>query len=140
MDDIEKIPKKRGRKPKEKIYSVKELPKTFFEENKNEAYILHLPIKSMDKKSNSPLPNNMNNDYSIYNESIDNYDLNTKNLLLTQTDLLNNNLFENNSMKDDVHRPVLQNCVRHADEFYCTILSYGGFRYLLHTRLQRSDI
>ena len=103
-DDIEKIPKKRGRKPKEKIYSVKELPKTFFEENKNEAYILHLPIKSLDKKSNSPLPNNINNDYSIYNESIDNYDLNTKNLLLTQTDLLNNNLFENNIVKDDVYR------------------------------------
>jgi hypothetical protein len=62
----------------------------------------------MDKKSNSPLPNNINNDYSIYNESIDNYDLNTKNLLLTQTDLLNNNLFENNIIKDDVNREELK--------------------------------
>ena len=35
-EEVEKIPKKRGRKPKEKIYSIKELPKTFFEENKNE--------------------------------------------------------------------------------------------------------
>ena len=32
-ETLEPGPKKRGRKPKEKIYSVKELPKTFFEEN-----------------------------------------------------------------------------------------------------------
>ena len=90
---VDKIPKKRGRKPKEKIYSVKELPKTFFEENKNETFILHLPIKTTDKNnSNSPLPN-MNNDmsYSIYDENMNNYNINNNNLLLTQLDLLENN-------------------------------------------------
>ena len=96
---VDKIPKKRGRKPKEKIYSVKELPKTFFEENKNETFILHLPIKTTDKNnSNSPLPN-MNNDmsYSIYDENMNNYNINNNNLLLTQLDLLenNNNLLNN---------------------------------------------
>ena len=94
IDDNNKVPKKRGRKPKEKIYSVKELPKTFFEENKNETFILHLPIKTTDKNnSNSPLPN-MNNDasYSIYDEKMNNYNINNNNLLPTQFDLLDENL------------------------------------------------
>jgi hypothetical protein len=78
--DSEKIPKKRGRKPKEKIYSVKELPKTFFEDNKNETFILHLPIKtSEDKEQYIPIPNH-NDNYSYYN--------NDDNMLLTQVDLL----------------------------------------------------
>lgn len=94
IDDNDKVPKKRGRKPKEKIYSVKELPKTFFEENKNETFILHLPIKTTDKNNiNSPLPN-MNNDtsYSIYDEELNNYNINNNNLLPTQFNLLDENL------------------------------------------------
>ena len=92
----EKIPKKRGRKPKEKIYSVKELPKTFFEENKNETLILHLPIKLNDKDiNNQPQPNINNIQYSIYNEDINNYKINDKNLLLTQQNLLDNLVFDN---------------------------------------------
>ena len=87
--DCEKIPKKRGRKPKEKVYSVKELPKTFFEENKNETFILHLPIKISDN-NNNPLPNSKNDySYSIYDEDLNNYKINDNNLLPTQTNLLN---------------------------------------------------
>lgn len=92
IDEINKMPKKRGRKPKEKIYSVKELPKTFFEENKNETFILHLPIKTSDKNNiNSPLPN-IDNDlnYSIYDNNLNNYHINNNNLLLTQLDLITN--------------------------------------------------
>jgi hypothetical protein len=82
----EKIPKKRGRKPKEKIYSVKELPKILFEENKSESLILHLPITPIDKVDNDPLPNLLNNlSYSMYN-------LNENNLLPTQNNLMNNEL------------------------------------------------
>lgn len=84
--DSEKIPKKRGRKPKEKIYSVKELPKTFFEDNKNETFILHLPIKtSEDKEQYIPIPNH-NDNYSYYN--------NDDNMLLTQVDLLDTKTLE----------------------------------------------
>ena len=87
VEEIEKIPKKRGRKPKEKVYSVKELPKTFFEENKNETFILHLPIKTSEQNNDYiPKPNN-NDNYSIYND-IDNYKISENNLLLTQVDLL----------------------------------------------------
>jgi len=71
-DEIEdqKIPKKRGRKPKETVYSVKELPKTFFEENKNDPLIMHLPITSADKSSNLPEPNNNDSlSYSSLNNS-----------------------------------------------------------------------
>jgi hypothetical protein len=88
ITDCEKIPKKRGRKPKEKVYSVKELPKTFFEENKNETFILHLPIKISDN-NNNPLPNSKNDySYSIYDEDLNNYKINDNNLLPTQTNLL----------------------------------------------------
>jgi len=98
LEEIEKIPKKRGRKPKEKIYSVKELPKTFFEENKNETLILHLPIKTIDIiNENTPLPNNNNDLYSIYND-IDNYKINDNNLLLTQ-----DNLLSENNIKQELH-------------------------------------
>jgi len=97
INELEKIPKKRGRKPKEKIYSVKELPKTFFEENKNETFILHLPIKVSDK-NNTPLPNTDNDSsYSIYNEELNNYKINDNNLLLTQSNLLDVNMNMNNS-------------------------------------------
>jgi hypothetical protein len=85
--ETEKIPKKRGRKPKEKVYSVKELPKTFFEENKNETFILHLPIKSCEINNEYiPIPNN-NNNYSIYND-IETEKMSDNNLLPTQVDLL----------------------------------------------------
>ena len=103
IDETEKIPKKRGRKPKEKIYSVKDLPKTFFEENKNETFILHLPIKKSDIDLN-PQPNIKNTgDYSIYDEELNNYKINENNLLLTQTNLLNNNNLNslNNLIFDD---------------------------------------
>jgi hypothetical protein len=96
IDENEKVPKKRGRKPKEKIYSVKELPKTFFEENKNETFILHLPIKATEI-DNNPLPSIKDNiDYSIYDENMNNYKINDFNLLPTQLDLLENNNLINN--------------------------------------------
>jgi hypothetical protein len=89
-NEIEKIKKKRGRKPKEKVYSVKELPKTFFEENKNETFILHLPIKKEDKNiDNNPLPDLKKGiEYSSYNEIINKYDINDNNLLPTQYNLI----------------------------------------------------
>jgi hypothetical protein len=111
VDTNDKVPKKRGRKPKEKIYSVKELPKTFFEENKNETFILHLPIKTTDKNnSNSPLPN-INNDmgYSIYDEDMNNYNINNNNLLPTQLDLLEDNLDDNLLIKKDISSLVFDN-------------------------------
>ena len=106
VEEVDKVPKKRGRKPKEKIYSVKELPKTFFEENKNETFILHLPIKPNDKNnSNSPLPDDKNN-YSIYNEEINDYKLNETNLLPTQLNLMGDDLvfdkYENVDFREDI--------------------------------------
>jgi len=106
VEENEKIPKKRGRKPKEKIYSVKELPKTFFEENKNETFILHLPIQSSEKNNcNSPVPN-MNNpvNYSIFNEELNNYKVNNNNLLLTQQDLLDSFIFDNEPIDNNDSR------------------------------------
>ena len=93
VDECEKVAKKRGRKPKEKVYSVKELPKTFFDENKNEALILHLPIKISDINNHmNPLPNMKNEmSYSIYNEHNNNYKINELNLLPTQDNFLKNN-------------------------------------------------
>jgi hypothetical protein len=100
IDENEKIPKKRGRKPKEKVYSVKELPKTFFEENKSEALILHLPITPIDKIDNNPLPNLLNSSnnisYSVYNNNVNNYNLDQNNLLPTQMNLMNNSELHNN--------------------------------------------
>jgi hypothetical protein len=89
-NEVEKIKKKRGRKPKEKVYSVKELPKTFFEENKNEPFILHLPIKKEDKNNDkNPLPDlNKGINYSSYNEIINNYNISEDNLLPTQYNLM----------------------------------------------------
>ena len=113
IEENEKIPKKRGRKPKEKIYSVKELPKTFFEENKNETFILHLPIKTNDKMNdNNPLPNVKNGlNYSIYDEDMNNYKINNNNLLPTQFDLLdigtNNLIFD--SEKNDNYENIDSN-------------------------------
>ena len=99
-NEIEKIKKKRGRKPKEKVYSVKELPKTFFEENKNEPFILHLPLKKEDKNNdNNPLPDlNKGINYSSYNEVINTYNISEDNLLPTQFNLLDdkNNKFNLN--------------------------------------------
>ena len=67
-NDLQKVPKKRGRKPKEKVYSVKEFPKSFLDDNKNETYILHLPIKSEEVTyDNQPFPNN----YSTYTNTTD---------------------------------------------------------------------
>jgi hypothetical protein len=91
-EEVEKIPKKRGRKPKEKIYSVKELPKTFFEENKNETLILHLPINLNNLNNNYPLPN-IEDNYS-YIENINNNN-NISDNLLTQNNLLENNNINN---------------------------------------------
>jgi hypothetical protein len=96
LNEVDKVPKKRGRKPKEKVYSVKELPKTFFEENKNETFILHLPIKVSDQENNNPMPSSKNeSNFSIYDEEFDSYKVNENNLLPTQINLLNenNNLF-----------------------------------------------
>lgn len=85
IEENEKIPKKRGRKPKEKIYSVKELPKTFFEENKNETFILHLPIK-LNEIDNEPMPNiNDYINYSLLDEKSDSY----SNMLMTQNNSVN---------------------------------------------------
>ena len=90
LEEVEKTPKKRGRKPKEKIYSVKELPKTFFEENKNETFILHLPIKTSEQNNEYiPIANN-NDNYSIYND-VDNHKVSENNLLLTQVNLMDSN-------------------------------------------------
>jgi hypothetical protein len=101
-DEIEKVPKKRGRKPKEKVYSVKELPKTFFEENKNEALILHLPIKASDKLDDNPLPDNKNNiEYSIFDENMNNYNINNSSLLPTQQNFLEENFKDNNNFMFD---------------------------------------
>jgi hypothetical protein len=105
LDTIEKIPKKRGRKPKEKIYSVKELPKTFFEENKNETFILHLPIKMSDRDNNLEPKPLINNNYSMLDNEINNNQLvtnNISNILMTQDDLLDNLVFDNDdSDKND---------------------------------------
>jgi hypothetical protein len=96
VEENEKIPKKRGRKPKEKVYSVKELPKTFFEENKNETFILHLPIKSSDLINNIPLPNISNeNTYSFYDNNLGDYKVNNDNLLPTQFNLMNHDNLSN---------------------------------------------
>jgi len=118
----EKIPKKRGRKPKEKIYSVKELPKTFFEENKNEIFILHLPIKSTERETiNEPLPSMSDN--SNYSMLIDNdmNDNNNDNMLLTQQTLMtpqqnimHNFLFDMN--KDEKKTPEIFHVKKDDDE------------------------
>ena len=98
LEEVEKTPKKRGRKPKEKIYSVKELPKTFFEENKNETFILHLPIKTSEQNNEYiPIANN-NDNYSIYND-VDNYKVSENNLLLTQVNLMDSNEIVNDNNK-----------------------------------------
>ena len=76
----EKKPKKRGRKPKEKVYSVKELPKTFFEENKNETLILHLPIKPNEKMEN-PHPEASNNDTNCCSEDVTSVERNDANVV-----------------------------------------------------------
>jgi hypothetical protein len=104
-DEVDKVPKKRGRKPKEKVYSVKELPKTFFEENKNETFILHLPIKISDQNNNSnPMPSLKNdNTYSMYDEGIDSYKVNENNLLPTQFNLLNENDNDNLVFDNDTY-------------------------------------
>ena len=96
IEECEKVAKKRGRKPKEKVYSVKELPKTFFDENKNEALILHLPVKISDINNHTNPQPNMKNEmsYSIYNEQHNNYKVNELNLLPTQDNFLKNS--ENN--------------------------------------------
>ncbi len=93
VDENEKIPKKRGRKPKEKIYSVKELPKTFFEENKNETYILHLPIKLSDTENlNEPKPNiNELITYSLLDDKPDTYE-NLENYMLLSNNKISDNL------------------------------------------------
>jgi hypothetical protein len=96
-EEVEKIPKKRGRKPKEKIYSVKELPKTFFEENKNETLILHLPINLNNINNNYPIPNIEDNYSYIENNN------NLSNNLLTQNNLLENNKIDNILFNDDNH-------------------------------------
>ena len=44
---------------------MKELPKTFFEENKNETLILHLPLQEQDIKNY--LDNNLLNSVDIKN-------------------------------------------------------------------------
>jgi hypothetical protein len=110
QDEIDKIPKKRGRKPKEKVYSVKELPKTFFEENKNETFILHLPIKNSDLNNNIPQPNiNNENSYFVYN-NIDYYNINNNNLLPTQENLLpNNNLNNLNNLNNSYNNILVFN-------------------------------
>lgn len=104
QEEIDKIPKKRGRKPKEKIYSVKEFPKSFFEENKNETLILHLPIKITDTNNeNNPLPS-YNNNYSIYDEESDIYKVNNDDLLPTQYDFLSDEKI--NISIDDNYEPI----------------------------------
>ena len=101
-DEVEKVPKKRGRKPKEKVYSVKELPKTFFEENKNEALILHLPIKASDKLDDIPAPDINNNiEYSIFDENMNNYNINNSSLLPTQQNFLEDNFKDTNNFMFD---------------------------------------
>jgi hypothetical protein len=71
------------------------LPKTFFEENKNETLILHLPINSSEINSdnNEPQPDtNKGMEYSIYSEdNYENYKINDNDLLPTQSNLLNDN-------------------------------------------------
>ena len=118
--EVEKIPKKRGRKPKEKVYSVKELPKTFFEENKNETFILHLPIKKEQYSNNNPLPDLKKGiDYSIYNESNNNYDINQLNLLPTQFNLLDEQNYKfnlnfdtgDNIANDDISNNIISSNV-----------------------------
>ena len=80
-----KIPKKRGRKPKEKVYFVKELPKTFYEENKNETLILHLPLDASNKEDQyNPLPNEIDSNSFL----LDNKEEDTSKNLLTQVNLL----------------------------------------------------
>ena len=111
IEETDKVPKKRGRKPKEKVYSVKELPKTFFEENKNETFILHLPIKNSDIKNNIPLPNiNNESSYFVYN-NIDYYNINNNNLLPTQENLLptQENLLSNHNLNNSYNNILVFN-------------------------------
>lgn len=126
IDTDDKVPKKRGRKPKEKVYSVKELPKTFFEENKNETFILHLPIKVSDLNSTSPVPTLNNNNYSMYDDNIDLYTVNENNLLPTQLNLLNNNtnnlFFDNDDLfiekeiiNDDIEIKIKETEIKEDD-------------------------
>ena len=56
-DKVEKKPKKRGRKPK-KTFNLKELPKTFFEENNSDTLVLLLPnvkLSDLDNDNNIQL-------------------------------------------------------------------------------------
>ncbi len=102
VDENEKIPKKRGRKPKEKVYSVKELPKTFFEENKNETYILHLPIKLTDTDNiNDPKPNiEDNGNYSLLDSNMGN-EMDSFNSLFEQGNVRHsNNIISDNLVFD----------------------------------------
>ena len=110
-EEIEKIPKKRGRKPKEKVYSIKELPKTFYEENKNEMLILHLPI-NLEEKDKEPVPLENETNYNIHNEmnnemnnsinnSINNV-INNDDNLPTQMNLLEVNEHFNNYNEDEI--------------------------------------
>ena len=92
-EEVQKIPKKRGRKPKEKVYSVKELSKTFYEENKKETLILHLPINIEDKKNNTPKPNYSEEDNNFNIEK----DLNNSNKFNLPTQI---NFLEENKEKN----------------------------------------
>ena len=114
----EKTPKKRGRKPKEKIYSVKELPKSFYDENKNETLILHLPIKMMKENENKQVSSS--NEYSYYNEEINHLD----NLMPTQMNLLdipeeNTDLFYSYETKEtETSNTVSYKNIENSNKYY----------------------
>ena len=63
-----KIKKKRGRKPKEKVYGfVSHLNNNIFSSNKDENIIIHLPINSNENLENTGQFNNKNNNYKQEN-------------------------------------------------------------------------
>ena len=106
-EEVEKIPKKRGRKPKEKIYSIKELPKTFFEENKNETLILHLPINLNNLNNNYPLPKTEDN-YSYIDNNHNNHNINNNNNSINNINNHNiHNIHNNNNNSNSNNNNLL---------------------------------
>jgi hypothetical protein len=140
LDVEEKIPKKRGRKPKEKVYCIKELPKTFYEENKNETLILHLPINIENKELEpQPLedPNNFKINENMNNEiqSNDTFNLPTQvNFLEDEFIEKNENINENinESKNQNISQKIEKNKAWEVDQKNCNKIVKKNLRNILY--------
>jgi len=88
---VESKPKKRGRKPK-KTFNLKELPKTFFEENNNDTSVLLLPnikLADLDNDNNIQLFIPNGNGKLTYKPTINNIQPYEKQSFNTEYEILN---------------------------------------------------